>query len=156
MKLRVKLDDQIFDVEVGNPNERPILVNVNGATFEVWPEASVNQPLTSALSQPKQIASQPEVGSPTPRVTGPAPTARPPANSAAVVLSSVRAPIPGVITAILVCTGAEVEVGQELCKLEAMKMNNSIRANRSGIIENIHISIGQHVKHNETLMDFVK
>mgnify|MGYP002386825026 CR=1 FL=1 len=156
MKLRVKLDDQIFDVEVGNPNERPILVNVNGATFEVWPEASVNQSLTSALSQPKRITSQPEVDSPTPRITGPTTAAPPPVNSAAMVLTSVRAPIPGVITAITVCAGAEVEVGQELCKLEAMKMNNSIRANRSGIIESIHISIGQHVKHNETLMDFAK
>jgi biotin carboxyl carrier protein len=70
------------------------------------------------------------------------------------LLKAVKAPIPGVITAILVQPGAEVSVGQELCKLEAMKMNNSIRSSRVGKIASINVSIGQHVKHNDVLIEF--
>jgi biotin carboxyl carrier protein len=69
-------------------------------------------------------------------------------------MKTVKAPIPGVITAILVQSGTEVSVGQELCKLEAMKMNNSIRSSRAGKIATIHVSIGQHVKHNDALIEF--
>jgi propionyl-CoA carboxylase alpha chain len=61
-----------------------------------------------------------------------------------------------VITAILVQAGSEVVVGQELCKLEAMKMNNSIRASRSGKVGSVMVSIGQHVKHNDVLIEFTE
>ena len=60
------------------------------------------------------------------------------------------------ITAVLVHPGDEVAIGQELCKLEAMKMNNSIRSNRAGKIEAINISVGQQVKHNDSLMEFAE
>jgi biotin carboxyl carrier protein len=66
----------------------------------------------------------------------------------------VRAPIPGLITALLVQPGYEVSAGQELCKLEAMKMNNSIRSTRTGKIAKIYVSVGQQVQHNEVLMEY--
>jgi biotin carboxyl carrier protein len=68
----------------------------------------------------------------------------------------VRAPIPGVIVSIVVNVGEAVNVGQELCVLEAMKMKNSIRATRAGQIATIHVNIGQQVKHNEPLVEYVE
>jgi biotin carboxyl carrier protein len=66
----------------------------------------------------------------------------------------VRAPIPCVITAVDVHAGSEVSAGQQLCVLEAMKMNNSIRASRAGRISVVDINIGQHIKHPDVLIEF--
>jgi len=152
MNIKVRINNQVFVVEVGNTSERPILATVDGENYEVWPEtnssytSSQTNQLKTLSPQPVQVSilqSQPRAPSPTPGETSGK-------------NKSVRAPIPGVITSINVQAGGEVSVGQELCKLEAMKMNNSIRANHAGTIETIHISIGQHVKHNDVLIDFAE
>lgn len=156
MKLKVKIDGQFYDVDVGNLSERPIKAVIDGETFEVWPEGNLPY-VTSATVQKQhketitELVKQP---SPLPVSEGKAtsPTATAPQSD---LLTTVKAPIPGVITAILVQPGAEVSIGQELCKLEAMKMNNSIRSSRAGKIAAIHVSIGQHVKHNDLLIEFV-
>jgi propionyl-CoA carboxylase alpha chain len=67
----------------------------------------------------------------------------------------VYAPLPGVIDSIAVQPGDQVEAGQELCVLEAMKMKNVIRSARSGEVARLHVSVGQHVKHNDALIEFV-
>jgi biotin carboxyl carrier protein len=47
-----------------------------------------------------------------------------------------------------------VQIGDELCALEAMKMRNAIRATRAGRIATVHVAVGQHVKHQELLVEF--
>lgn len=65
----------------------------------------------------------------------------------------VKAPIPGLITRLLVRVGDLVEVGQPLLVLEAMKMENEIRAPRSGQIAALHVQPGQSVLRNDVLTD---
>lgn len=161
MRIKVKVDDQIFSVDVGNLRERPIIAVVDEQIFEVWPET--NQAYsTVAPNRIKELASIPTPQQATSSPTPP-PSSRPVAKqvtkqdateSSQEKPNTVRAPIPGVITAIAVQAGTEVVAGQELCKLEAMKMNNSIRSSRSGRISAIYISIGQQVKHGEILLEF--
>jgi len=67
---------------------------------------------------------------------------------------SVKAPLPGVIIEIKVSEGDRVAYGQELCVLEAMKMKNTIRANREGRIKKIHAAISDQVQHSAVLMEF--
>ena len=67
---------------------------------------------------------------------------------------SVLAPIPGTVVAISVKAGDEVTVGQELCVLDAMKMESPIRASRPGNIARIHVSEGENVKHHQLLMEY--
>jgi biotin carboxyl carrier protein len=67
---------------------------------------------------------------------------------------AVYAPIPGVIIAVSVEPGVKVEVGQEICILEAMKMKNIIRAPRDGEIAAVRVTAGQHVKHHDLLVEF--
>jgi biotin carboxyl carrier protein len=57
----------------------------------------------------------------------------------------VKAPIPGLITRVLVSPGEPVEIGQPLLVLEAMKMENEIRAPRSGRVTQINVAAGQSV-----------
>ena len=62
--------------------------------------------------------------------------------------------MPGSIVSIAVQPGDRVEVGQDLCVLDAMKMNNRIRAPRAGTIAQVHVSLGQQVQYGDPLMTF--
>lgn len=65
----------------------------------------------------------------------------------------VKAPIPGLITRILVETGAGVKAGQTLVVLEAMKMENEIRAPFDGVIRSISVTTGETVVRNQVLVE---
>jgi biotin carboxyl carrier protein len=65
----------------------------------------------------------------------------------------VKAPIPGLITRVLVEVGDHVEPGQPLLVLEAMKMENEIRAPRAGIVSRLDIAPGQGVALHEVLAE---
>ena len=67
---------------------------------------------------------------------------------------AIYAPIPGVIDSVAVGPGDVVSMGQEVCVLEAMKMKNIIRAPRAGQVAVVHVSAGQHVKHNDLLLEY--
>ncbi|MDX1416881.1 MAG: biotin/lipoyl-containing protein [Candidatus Promineifilaceae bacterium] len=64
----------------------------------------------------------------------------------------VKAPIPGLITQILVEEGQEVTLDQPLLVLEAMKMENEIRAPLDGHIETLSVEQGQTVAQNDILV----
>lgn len=65
----------------------------------------------------------------------------------------VKAPIPGLITRVLVAPGAAVEAGQALLILEAMKMENEIRAPFDGTVSSISVAGGQTVVRNQVLVE---
>lgn len=152
MKLKVKVDDQLFEVEIGSLRERPILAKVDGEIFEVWPETRQVYTDDAALrSQALTAPPEKEKFFTAPKSPAVERARLPETQTAPHVL---RAPIPGIITAVSVQAGDVVQAGQELCKLEAMKMNNSIRASRSGKIASIRVSVGQTVKHGDVLFEF--
>lgn len=65
----------------------------------------------------------------------------------------IKAPIPGLITRILVEPGASVQAGQPLVVLEAMKMENEIRAPFDGVISSISVGTGESVVRNQVLVE---
>ena len=66
----------------------------------------------------------------------------------------VRAPMPGQILQVSVAAGDAVERGDLLCVLEAMKMNNQIRATRKGVVAEILAGIGLQVNYGDPLVRF--
>jgi len=140
MKMQVKIDDKTFIVDIDDISARPITARVDGQVFTVWPESAQSAPL-QAIAQPAASMAQP-----TANLTASQPTA---ASS-----SQVRAPIPGVIIEISAKPGDAVAYGQELCVLEAMKMKNSIRASREGVIDQVLISTNDQVNQNQVLMTY--
>ena len=149
MNIKVKIENQTFEVNVGDLNTRPILATVDGQTFEVWPEE-----MSRMVAAP--LAVQPPVAVPVaaPVVT-PKPAAKPAsAPAGAAPTGAIIAPIPGVIVLISVKEGETVKKGQELVVLEAMKMKNSIRSNREGEIGEIKVKVGDHVTHGQALIAF--
>ncbi|HZY40592.1 MAG TPA: biotin/lipoyl-containing protein [Anaerolineae bacterium] len=67
----------------------------------------------------------------------------------------VKSPIPGRIKVVFVKSDDRVEAGQPLLILEAMKMENEIRAPRSGVVNHLNVSVGQNVTLNEVLIEIV-
>jgi biotin carboxyl carrier protein len=67
----------------------------------------------------------------------------------------IKAPIPGQIARVLVAVGDAVEVGQSLMILEAMKMENHVRAPRAGKIDQLHVAAGQTVTLHALLAEIV-
>jgi biotin carboxyl carrier protein len=57
----------------------------------------------------------------------------------------VRAPIAGKVVKVLVTAGQEVAAGQGVAMLEAMKMENELKAERGGTVETVHVQPGQSV-----------
>ncbi|XOC83021.1 acetyl/propionyl/methylcrotonyl-CoA carboxylase subunit alpha (plasmid) [Microvirga sp. M2] len=63
-------------------------------------------------------------------------------------------PMPGLVKAISVSPGQEVKAGEPLCIVEAMKMENVLRAERDGIIAHIHAKEGDSLAVDATIMEF--
>ena len=63
-------------------------------------------------------------------------------------------PMPGVIVKLLVAEGDEVQDGQALAVVEAMKMENTLRAEKKSIIAKIHCEAGDNLAVDAVIMDF--
>jgi acetyl-CoA/propionyl-CoA carboxylase biotin carboxyl carrier protein len=57
----------------------------------------------------------------------------------------VTVPMQGTIVKVLVAVGDVVEVGQTICLLEAMKMENAVAAEKDGVIKELRVSAGDSV-----------
>jgi biotin carboxyl carrier protein len=125
--VRVRVDDQEFVVDVGDLRARPVVAEIEGERFEIWPNDHLAAP------------------------AGQAPVAAP--RVAAVTAHTVAAPIPGVVVSVAVRPGDAVAPGQELLAIEAMKMKNVIHAARAGQVAAVHVAPGQSVRHQQALID---
>jgi propionyl-CoA carboxylase alpha chain len=67
---------------------------------------------------------------------------------------SVRCPMPGLVVSIAVAEGQEVKAGETLAVVEAMKMENILRAERDGIIRKIPVKPGDSVAVDAVIMEF--
>jgi propionyl-CoA carboxylase alpha chain len=67
---------------------------------------------------------------------------------------SIRCPMPGLIVSIAVAEGQEVKAGETLAVVEAMKMENVLRAERDGVIAKIRVKSGDSVAVDAVIMEF--
>jgi propionyl-CoA carboxylase alpha chain len=63
-------------------------------------------------------------------------------------------PMPGLVVKIDVEEGQEVQEGQALCTIEAMKMENILRAERKGVVAKINAAPGDSLAVDEVIMEF--
>jgi pyruvate carboxylase subunit B len=64
----------------------------------------------------------------------------------------VKAPMPGLVVRVEVSEGQDVEAGAGLVVVEAMKMENELRATHAGVVAQIHVSAGQAVEKGAPLV----
>ena len=63
-------------------------------------------------------------------------------------------PMPGLVTRIDVAEGDAVEEGQALCVVEAMKMENVLRAERRGTVAGVRASAGDSLAVDDVILEF--
>ena len=62
------------------------------------------------------------------------------------------APMPGMIISIAVKEGDQVVPGDEICVLEAMKMQQTLRAEWAGIVDEIYVATGQQIQGGDKIL----
>ena len=116
-----------LDGEAGPRVRRDVVVEVDGKRYSVsaWvPESAPAANSAGTVTRPRRSASAASAGAGTGRVT---------------------VPMQGTIVKILVEIGQEVTAGEGVVVLEAMKMENSINADRSGTVTEIKVAPGDTV-----------
>ena len=69
-------------------------------------------------------------------------------------LEPVRAPMPGLVLRVDVEQGQRVAEGQGLLIVEAMKMENELRARAGGRVRRVHVAAGESVRRGDVLIEF--
>jgi propionyl-CoA carboxylase alpha chain len=67
---------------------------------------------------------------------------------------AVRCPMPGLVVSISVSEGQEVKAGETLAVVEAMKMENVLRAERDGVVKAIKAKPGDSLAVDAVIMEF--
>ena len=78
-----------------------------------------------------------------------------PEKKAADTSKKLLCPMPGLVKAMLVSVGQEVKAGEALCMVEAMKMENVLRAERDVTVSKIHAAEGDSLAVDAVIMEFV-
>ena len=140
-KLRIRVGDNWYNVEVGDLTGSSVEVTVEGETFSVDVEGLP----APARPRPRRGRTQ------TPGIVVPPPTSR--TTAARPVDNVIKSPMPGRVISILVRPGDRVTAGQEVCVVEAMKMEQSIRATREGVVKEIVVQPMDSVRTNDPLIE---
>ena len=148
-KYQYKVQGVDYEVEIEEVEGNIAKVNVNGIPFEVELQKPINAAKHPQLSKPKMEAPKPVAAAA--QVSEPAATPAQPAASTATG-NAIKAPLPGTIIDIKVQQGQQVNVGDVVLVLEAMKMQNNIEAEYAGTITSINVKTGDTVMEGDTLL----
>jgi len=124
-----------YNVEIKSLEENVAEIEVNGTSYQVELGQEIKTPQT-----PKLV-----------RYTPPPPPKAPALNTSG--LSLLKAPLPGTIISISVEVGMAVKLEQPVLILEAMKMENNIFAEKSGIVKTVRVTVGDTVMQGDILLE---
>ncbi len=128
-----------YEVAIGEIVDNIATLTVNGEEYKVEMEREPEPEKKKPIVRPAAAAET---------------TTAAPAASGATVnkANAVKAPLPGVITEILVEVGQTVEAGDNVIVLEAMKMANNLQAEKGGKVTAICVKVGQSVMEDDALV----
>ena len=143
-QVHAQIDGEQFDVEVSEPEPNVFLIKRDGKIFETFvvpsdrPDqqktVSVNgQDVAVRLIDPKRLR-----GSRSESDHGDG-------------LAEIRTAMPGKVVRVLLETGSEVEKGDGILIVEAMKMQNELKAPKAGVVKEIRFSEGDTVSAGDIL-----
>ena len=172
-RFRIKVSGHDFVVEIFNKdlsdeNQQIYMVHVNGTPYAVEIESlgtdvdetvgatATAAPVPAPAPVPKP-GSQPTAvgpGSVVPEVSAPGGQEQVATTDSTIVPGDkiLSAPMPGKVLEIKIEVGAQVESGQPLVILEAMKMENVMTAPASGIVKDIPVQTGVNVNQGDVLV----
>jgi biotin carboxyl carrier protein len=126
-RMRMKVNSEWYDVEVGDVYQSPVEVIVDGEAYLV------------------ELGTAPD-GLPAPRMRQVPKVEQPGLRGITEGDERViRSPLPGKVVSINVTKGQILEPGDEICILESMKMEQSVRIAKAGMVKNIKIKTAQNI-----------
>ena len=137
MKYKIKINGTEYEVDILKVENNIAHLTVNDVSFEVEVEELAINP-TRMSHSPAIKTAQPDVSLGKQQIPS--------------SLLEVKSPLPGIINELRVSEGDKVKSGQELLILEAMKMENSIEADKEGVIEKINCRKGDSVLEGDVLL----
>ena len=123
-ELTVKLDGKEYKVNVEEVDNGKIRVHFDGKSYEVETKADIEEELLQVGR--KKIEQEGK--------------------------NIVKSPLPGTVVSIDVKVGSKVSEGMSLLKLVAMKMENDIVAEKSGVVKEIRVKKNENVNKDDVLM----
>ena len=146
-QYKYKVNGAQYDVTIDSIVGNKAKVEVNGIPFEVEMQGS------SLVEADLPTQAPIEGATPAAAPATPAPAAAPAASAAGPGAGNpVKAPLPGVVTKVLVAAGQAVKKGDTVLVLEAMKMENNITAESDGSVTGICVAPGDSVMEGTVLL----
>jgi len=133
-----KIEGRSYNVDILNADDKLATVNVNGALYEVGiePKKKTPKPLHKVNFVPStdipSVKTKSENGT-----------------------NIIRSPLPGQVIEVMVKEGETISIGQTVIRIDAMKMENNIRADREGAVKSICVKINDAVMEGDTLLEIV-
>ena len=149
-EYKYKINGNEYSVAIIDLEGDKAAVEVNGVSYQVdilteGYTAPAPRPAAKPAAAPAPApAAAPAAPAPAPQPIAPAAPAAEPAAPAGKG-TAVQSPLPGVILDIKVAVGDQVKAGQTVAILEAMKMQNNIKAECDGVITAIKVSKGDNI-----------
>jgi len=130
----VKMHEKVYEVELKKIDRKaPFLIKVNSIPFNVELETHIRKVLSKVSEPSVSVVAKETVRK-------------------ALEEGAVRAPMAGKIVSVRVKEGDSVKLGEVLCVLEAMKMENEITAPKTGTVQGVNISEGMGVSEGDILL----
>lgn len=123
-EIIVKIDGKEYKVNIEEVGNGKIKVHFNGESYEVETKADIEKDILETAK--KKIEHEGK--------------------------SVIRAPLPGTVVSINVKVGSKVSEGSSLVKLVAMKMENDIIAEKSGVVKEIRVKKNENVNKDDILV----
>tara|TARA_B100001142_G_scaffold330221_1_gene397108 strand:- start:5890 stop:6339 length:450 start_codon:yes stop_codon:yes gene_type:complete len=142
---KVYIESKWYDVDILDSNQDFVNVSVEGTLFKVLikdiNDFSVNTPVLSRIKNLVKntffnTSSEGNITS----------------NNNLDLNKIFPSPLPGMIISVSVDVGDEIVIGDEICVLEAMKMQQSLKATWSGTVSSVEISSGDKVTTGQILV----
>ena len=119
----LKLDNKIYEISADQINHERFVISIDGKNFETLIRTSVQENAVKLIEL--KTSAQPKI--------------------------EVKAPMPGMVLRIIKQAGDEVMEGDSVLILEAMKMENDLKAHISGKIKSVNVKEGMTVEKGSTL-----
>ena len=144
----VSINDKIFEVDFESVNGQPVYsMLIDGQSYEayVYPVEDEWQVLLFGRQYPVKVEDEREK--------------RLKSSVGGKVQESgefqLKAPMPGLVVAVSVNEGQQIEKGQVLVILESMKMQNELKSPRAGKVERIKVKAGESVEQRQLLLSVI-
>ena len=129
-RMRVRVNGQSYEVEVGDVYHSPVEVLVDGEAYlvELDPETGTAPRMRRTVLKQDRKEDQPGLRGITQGDE-----------------KTIRCPLPGRVVSMSVVKGQQLAAGDEICVLESMKMEQSVRIATAGTAKSIKVKSNQTV-----------